>query len=632
MKFINESLNDFLKPKSQDQILADILETDVKNIPLIMKIYEKWRSIFLDDTKKNRDKISAIYNDMSKYNFNQFAKGESVGLAGLQRDLMKWYDGIYDDYITYEHIDEFIFSIHDAIKEIKNKKVNENLLKGGKGDKLTKSDVNQREYLIGIKVEREHSYDFKKINEIVLDHLAEDPKYYSKLIEKGIVDEENAINQYIKFFGTKKLPSKYKKMYEGLKDILKPKSKEQIDEDIEKLSANELYALYDTTNDEHYVEKAIDKNIAPHIISDDLLNLYEFIPKEKLIPYIIYNIKEYYDLNITKNADSYYLSFDDYDKFIYCFNNSDYDIIKNIFNGNSYEIFENRIEDLNIYKDFIKKHNDILDFNLIKKYVPSNINNFYDAFIYILDNENDQPLTNAFINTFSELQTLADENEAYNRLNQSIIKAFDLKIELKNNEFNSIISIKNIYKLFELIYDITNKLNPNLDNIYGDLDDTVQNFNETLESKLIDEGFELNESLKDILKPKNGDEIKQAFNDLTVYEKVNFLQDKDRSITNIIDFEQWPLIMQVQRLLKNNEKFSNIYRCTYIDVFKDSLNSGARFRIFERFENNLNGIMIEQYDEFNFLYCHKDKFTNAEKIVSYEDFLNWMNDEFNIEL
>lgn len=81
-------------------------------------------------------------------------------------------------------------------------------IKGGKGDKLSKEDVCPKQLSIGKKVEKEHSASSKKAKEIALDHLAEDPKYYSKLVEKGLVDEGSAIKEYIKHFGKSKLPKK----------------------------------------------------------------------------------------------------------------------------------------------------------------------------------------------------------------------------------------------------------------------------------------------------------------------------------------------------------------------------------------------------------------------------------------
>jgi hypothetical protein len=54
-------------------------------------------------------------------------------------------------------------------------------IKGGKGDKLNPKDVNSTQLKMGIKVEMEHTKDAKLAKEIAIDHLEEDPQYYTKL-------------------------------------------------------------------------------------------------------------------------------------------------------------------------------------------------------------------------------------------------------------------------------------------------------------------------------------------------------------------------------------------------------------------------------------------------------------------
>ena len=81
-------------------------------------------------------------------------------------------------------------------------------LKGGKGDKISTEDVCPKQLAIGIKVEREHTDDNKIAEEIALDHLEENPKYYTDLVERGIADELPAIKEYVKHFGKKKLSKK----------------------------------------------------------------------------------------------------------------------------------------------------------------------------------------------------------------------------------------------------------------------------------------------------------------------------------------------------------------------------------------------------------------------------------------
>lgn len=63
-------------------------------------------------------------------------------------------------------------------------------IKNGKGDNLTPEDVAKhhkvnlevilKELELGLEIEKEHSADIKLRNEISLDHLMEDPHYYTK--------------------------------------------------------------------------------------------------------------------------------------------------------------------------------------------------------------------------------------------------------------------------------------------------------------------------------------------------------------------------------------------------------------------------------------------------------------------
>ena len=55
------------------------------------------------------------------------------------------------------------------------------LIPGGKGDKAKPSDFDPRELAMGIKVELEHTKSRRLAREIAMDHLSEDPRYYTKL-------------------------------------------------------------------------------------------------------------------------------------------------------------------------------------------------------------------------------------------------------------------------------------------------------------------------------------------------------------------------------------------------------------------------------------------------------------------
>lgn len=55
------------------------------------------------------------------------------------------------------------------------------IVSGGKGDKLSESDVDPEQLAMGIRVEMEHTNDERLAKEIALDHLAEFPDYYTRL-------------------------------------------------------------------------------------------------------------------------------------------------------------------------------------------------------------------------------------------------------------------------------------------------------------------------------------------------------------------------------------------------------------------------------------------------------------------
>jgi len=64
-----------------------------------------------------------------------------------------------------------------------------NKIVGGKGDKLSAQDVDVSELSLGIQIEMEHTTEDKVAEDIALDHLAEDPHYYSKLVTSDLADE-----------------------------------------------------------------------------------------------------------------------------------------------------------------------------------------------------------------------------------------------------------------------------------------------------------------------------------------------------------------------------------------------------------------------------------------------------------
>jgi len=71
---------------------------------------------------------------------------------------------------------------------VKPNKKSESLI-GGKGDKSKTSDFDPKQVAMGRKVEMEHTDNPKVAEEILRDHLKENPRYYSKLKQIGLADE-----------------------------------------------------------------------------------------------------------------------------------------------------------------------------------------------------------------------------------------------------------------------------------------------------------------------------------------------------------------------------------------------------------------------------------------------------------
>jgi hypothetical protein len=70
----------------------------------------------------------------------------------------------------------------------------ENKLTGGVGDSTATSDVDPVELSMGQTVEMEHTTDPNIATEIALDHLSEDPHYYTKLRKAGLAKELDLVN------------------------------------------------------------------------------------------------------------------------------------------------------------------------------------------------------------------------------------------------------------------------------------------------------------------------------------------------------------------------------------------------------------------------------------------------------
>ena len=88
----------------------------------------------------------------------------------------------------------------ESLQEYKALREESEVFKGQRQVGVTAKDVDPKEFLVGLAVEVEHSSDIAVQRAITLQHLADNPKYYSEGMKKGIFDEPSAINIYKKYF------------------------------------------------------------------------------------------------------------------------------------------------------------------------------------------------------------------------------------------------------------------------------------------------------------------------------------------------------------------------------------------------------------------------------------------------
>ena len=94
----------------------------------------------------------------------------------------KWTDTDHNDWdVSYK---EFYEHLTEEVET----------LTGGVGDATAESDVDPAELSLGQTVEMEHTTDPNIATEIALDHLSEDPQYYTKLRKAGLAKELDVVN------------------------------------------------------------------------------------------------------------------------------------------------------------------------------------------------------------------------------------------------------------------------------------------------------------------------------------------------------------------------------------------------------------------------------------------------------
>ena len=111
-------------------------------------------------------------------------------LTEIIREMIRKQDG---KYVVYPKHGGKRLGTHDtkaaAEKQLAAIHINKEVV-----EPAAESDVNMLQLATGIGVELEHTDDREEAKRIALQHLAEDPHYYSKLLKVGLEEQEETID------------------------------------------------------------------------------------------------------------------------------------------------------------------------------------------------------------------------------------------------------------------------------------------------------------------------------------------------------------------------------------------------------------------------------------------------------
>ena len=178
----------------------------VKGIPVPSKISEsiKNRKEKELEEKEFSDRAEAEYHKKESerigekeelYNWAMKQDGSAKEIADQITVLKKQFDESLGDKKRKKKIRE---KLNNKIEALRSTRVGKSIA-GGKSSGMTMEDIAKKHGVpmavikkqmdLGMEVEREHSSDPKIIHRIAMDHLSENPHYYTKLNSSGLADE-----------------------------------------------------------------------------------------------------------------------------------------------------------------------------------------------------------------------------------------------------------------------------------------------------------------------------------------------------------------------------------------------------------------------------------------------------------
>lgn len=277
---------------------------------------------------------------------------------------------------------------------------------------------------------------------------------------------------------------------ESIKDVLKPKSQKQIEKDLSKFDAEELYQKWRDTENEMFLFHSFHKGLN-HLTEDDILYVLELNNQEltdKVFPFIIQSFP--YDIKKI-NKYTYEMYVDDLGELTDIMYSDDIDIEK-ILSGNSFDMFyvsQSNI-DLDNYDYEIKIIDDKkIDIEKLKYFVKRELNIDENSLTDIYNEVKIFPESTSFKilkQTLAECQTLATES-MMNDYVMNFIKENIGVPKYKDDKYYIRLAKEKVINVFKSTFNDFKFEIKNPYMWYGDISDYPHIFEEVLEEKIFEE-------------------------------------------------------------------------------------------------------------------------------------------------
>ncbi len=186
--FLDEPMYSLPKPLQTTQYdlkyMVTIKDLNYKDVKVFIDIYYNKKT---DD--KDVPEIVQVSN--SYYKVKKVTSNEDIQYFKI---ALRIYNYLFKDEIRENKNNmKGKQSILKQLRGYTSKLITQDLLPGGVGDHTDPETLDPRQLEVGILVQRQHTNNLAIAKQIAVDHLTQHPKYYTKLIRAGLVDEKPAL-------------------------------------------------------------------------------------------------------------------------------------------------------------------------------------------------------------------------------------------------------------------------------------------------------------------------------------------------------------------------------------------------------------------------------------------------------